>query len=408
MRQTRTLYITINDARPAGLAQLMNALALPDGAAQAAPEWISIPYGDVPYDRDGTRGIQRMNLAVAQELIRLCAEAASSDPRGAAGLPFYIGHPDYVLAGKEAQAAWLQNQPEAVGWIREFRATSNSLDLRVEWTEAGAKLVGSRAYKFFSPFFLSAKTGTENGKTIFEPRYIVSAGLTNTPNWPMPPMVNAALADGGGKGSGMNLLQRLIALLGDESITDDDGAVTAVVRLIEAAKKMKASVEARWAAEDAARLALPNAADPFVLVEGYLAHSDALLAQADAATRRSAELEAQLNAAREAHARDIVGAAVARGAVLQEHAETRVSDMVNAGEGFAARAKEVGALPPLMKTASDAPDVAARGRGAADRRAQIHEAVNAALPKFGGDYDKAFASVVHAMPGLFDEPKQAQ
>lgn len=393
-----------------GLAALVNAVAMPAGDA---PEWIAVPYCDAPYNLNVV-GVQRLNAAVAAQLVSLMERAMRMDARLAAGLPIYVGHPDYFdRDDKEQVNAWMQHQPPALGWIKELRAGEAALELRVEWTPDGERLVNSRTYKFFSPFFRSAPAGREtvNGivTQIYEPRLIQSAGLTNTPNWPMPPMVNAAILNGGETKEGsMNLLQRLIALLGDAAIKTEDDAVNAVSNIINAVKKITESVEARWKAEDAARQALPNAGDPLELIAGYIGN---LEQTADAAAQTAAlaeTLNARLAETRTEFARNIVGAAVARGAVLQEHAESRVQDMVNAGDAFAAKAAEIDALPKLMKTDSATGGIPARGREVADRRAKIYEMVNAAMPEFGGDYDRAFAHVRKTRPDLFGEEPAKQ
>ena len=56
----------------------------------------------------------------------------------------------------------------------------------------------------------------------------------------------------------MELLQRLIAILGLEGGATEDQLVMAFTKLVEAAKKIQEAVEAKWDAEDAARAALPN------------------------------------------------------------------------------------------------------------------------------------------------------
>lgn len=389
----------------ADLTTVLNAVVLPGGDA---PEWLRVPYGDVPYFDGKTWSMQRLNAAVAEKLVSLMQRAARLDKRLAAGQPFYVGHPDfYDSTDKHQINAWMQNQPPATGWIKEIRAGADALELRVEWTAEGESLVNSRTYKFFSPYFLCALVGKEkiNGveMEIYEPRLLKSAGLTNTPNWPMPPMVNAAITNGGVKEGSMNLLQRLIALIGDTGITTEDDAINAVSKIITAVRKLQQSIDARWEAEDAARRALPNAGDPLALIEGYIAKLETTAEAANASAAQVENLTAALNAARTSLATRCVHAAVARGAVLQEHAESRIADCVNAGDAFAARLCEIDALPKLMKTEPETDGIAQRANTVADRRAQIHELVSAAMPAFNNDYDRAFASVRKSRPDLFGE-----
>lgn len=417
-RSTRLISLPNADAPAAdGLTPTLNAVAMPAG--DVPPEWLSVPYADVPYNVNGVTGLQRLNRTIAERLVNSMGRAMRIDPRLASGLPFYDhGHPDFFdVANADELTKWLQNQPPAVGWIREFNAAPNALQVRVEWNDVGRDLIKRKHYKSWSPFFRSEKMAVEtvNGLSvqIYEPRLIQSAGLTNTPNWPMPPMVNAAILNGGETTEGsMNLLQRLIALLGDATVTDDDGMVSAMQKLIDACKSLKDSVDAKWKAEDAARMALPNAADPFALATGYVAHLEGslLAAQVNAAGLVTAQalaetLQGQLKTTRTEFATHLVAAAVSRGAVLQGHAESRIADMVNAGDAFMSKAAELGTLPKLMKTETETANVGSRSTDVADRRTRFHEMVNAAMQANSKlSYDAAFAAVAQKHPELIASP----
>lgn len=66
----------------------------------------------------------------------------------------------------------------AVGWIKGFEVVDGAIWGRVEWTEEGAALVASRAYRYLSPVFtFNYETG--------EIDRIICAGLTNSPNLEM-------------------------------------------------------------------------------------------------------------------------------------------------------------------------------------------------------------------------------
>ena len=358
----------------ADLAPMCNAVALGDGA----PEWISVPFADVPYDRDGVRGIQRLNASSAARFVAAMEAAMAADPRLTAGLPMYVGHPDYwPKNGTTDPAEWLRNMPPAYGWIRGFRVSANSLDMRVEWTDEGRALVDARKYKFFSPLFLGADAGTEKGTRIFEPRLMRSAGLVNTPNWPMPPLVNAASARGGPE-TPMTLTERIAALLG-VAITEEDALVNAAESALGQVQTLTQEVE---------------------LERGKV---QTLTEQVNAAMEKSNDWATRYEAARKAHAETLVNAAVARGAILQEHADSRIADLANAGDAFDTRAAEIAALPPLMKTAPTATDAAQRSADISERRAKIHEMVNAAMADQRLSYDDAFKRVRKNHPAIFGE-----
>lgn len=338
------------------LISTLNAAALPDSSS--VPEWIRLPYADVPYNRKGIVGTQKLDKPIALALIEWFKGELVSNPKLAAGLPFYVGHPDFFTTPEE-EMEWVRNQPPAIGWIKELRATEDALEMRVEWTDEGSKLVLSKTYKFFSPYLLNELVGSST----YIPRMMKSCGLSNTPNWPMPPMVNADTSTGGEQESGMTLLESLIALLGDTAITTDDQVVEKVKGLIAAAASSKQ--------------------------------------EAETATANAESAKAKEGATRKEFATHIVNAAVARGAILQDHATSRVEDMINAGD-FVSKVKEVNSLPALMKTASAVSDAAkSRVASVTSQRSQILSAVNAEMKKSGVSYDAAFSFVQSTQPGLF-------
>jgi hypothetical protein len=331
---------------------------IPDGAT--APEWVQIPFGHIDYNRDGITGKQVLDAECANGICAWFASERKGNPRCAAGLPFYVGHPDYCPT-PEQTAKWLREQPPAIGWVKELRPAVNSLDLRVEWTAEGRRLIESGTYKFFSPYFLAEKEGRDR----YPVRRIKSCGLTNTPNWPLAPMVNSDTQTDGAdekEKQVMTLLERLLALLKDESITTDDQVVERVQALINSADEEKKKEEVE--------------------------------------TVNAATAKAKEGATRKAFATHVVNAAVGRGAILQEHSASRVEDMVNAAD-ISAKAKEIDGLPPLMKTEASAADAAKRTASANTRREEIQSLVNAEMTKTGRSYDDCFAYVVKTKPELF-------
>ena len=334
-----------------------------------APDRLLVVYAEVAYDRDGIVGVQRLRREDAEFVAAAWRERLARDPRAAAGLPMYQGHPDYTAGDPEEELHLVQRQPPSYGWIKDVVPGELGLELPIEWTDEGRALVESRKYRFFSPFFRSAQLGLENGRMVYAPRILRSCGLTNTPNWPQAPMVNAANQSEGAetKEQTMTLLERIGKALGKPLATEDD-AVSAVDAVNAEAVRLKG---------------------------------------VDTVNAANAETIKRL---RTAYATAAVNAQVARGAVLRDHAAARVADLVNSGDSIAERVKELESLPPLMKTESTVNAEKARRSFSAyvERRQQIQDLVHAKMSSASLSYDAAFSAVRRERPELFETPNAGQ
>lgn len=67
----------------------------------------------------------------------------------------------------------------AQGWIKKLSALNGEIVADVEWTDHGAELLRSKAYRYISPAFLHRK---DNGRVM----RLLSVGLTNKPNFDLP------------------------------------------------------------------------------------------------------------------------------------------------------------------------------------------------------------------------------
>jgi phage I-like protein len=99
------------------------------------------------------------------------------------GLPLYVGHPDLANANELADR-------KAYGWILELDARDDGLYGRAKWSEAGVDLLRNAHFKFLSPFWEAREIGFENGRRVYKPVALISAGLTNQPNIPVRPLAN--------------------------------------------------------------------------------------------------------------------------------------------------------------------------------------------------------------------------
>ena len=128
--------------------------------AGAAPDWIQILPASPIATRD-SRG--PYTVRDVEALIRVSMEEAEGR------LPIDENH-SIDLAGPAGLAS------PAFGWIVEMQARDGAVWARVEWTEAGRRLVGDRAYRGVSPVFAVTKKGST------EVARLLRVSLTNTPN----------------------------------------------------------------------------------------------------------------------------------------------------------------------------------------------------------------------------------
>lgn len=136
------------------------AIAINAAGGVAPTEIVLLPAGAVP-GRDGRAWVNdRPDDVVA------AFKAYGAD------LPIDVEHAT-ELKGPKGEPA------PAHGWIKSLSSQDGAIRARVEWTEDGARLITSNAYRYISPAFGFQKT---SGRVT----HLVSAGLTNKPNLHIP------------------------------------------------------------------------------------------------------------------------------------------------------------------------------------------------------------------------------
>jgi hypothetical protein len=180
--------VSFRGCLPAEISGEAIASNLDDGRSDALPneftvlqeEWVQLsPYGDFPH----ARGLQRVDRAAAELMVTQFNSFRGRVGRLFGGVPFYVGHPDLPASSELVDR-------KAYGWIMEVEAREDGFYGRVKWSEAGLELLRNAHFKFLSPFWEAREIGQENGRRIYRPVALISAGLTNQPNIPVRPLAN--------------------------------------------------------------------------------------------------------------------------------------------------------------------------------------------------------------------------
>lgn len=399
----RDVILLANEAVPEEGTE--SVLGLANSFKILQDEWILIPYGDQAIQHNHRTVLQRLTLDVANAMVTRFDSFRGKATRKFSGLPFYVGHPDHPAFANE------HKDTKSYGWIMQLDARTEGLAFKVNWSEAGHTLLANAHYKFFSPNWQARIVGKENGTPVAEPVWLKSVGFTNDPNWPVFPLANEQKREG--EDDTMNLLQRIIAILGLDDISED-GVILAITKLFETAKKVTEASDARWDAESAARDALPNEIAPgdkvvqlFELLEGKiaaLANQSTELTTAQAAvaseTTKREEAETSFANARKAHATILIDQGIISGKLLQGDRDSRIEAMVGDFDG---QVTLLANAAPLMKVDSDVDALPPGGSRNASKRDQILSLVNEKKSATGLAHHDAYMSVKAENPALFAE-----
>lgn len=212
-----------------------HATALPAAMPRAgtAPDHIQLLPAGTFRGRDG-RGPYSLDDPAAVVL-------ATRGHFGAHGIPIDYNHQT------EHSAANGQPAP-AAGWICELEARPDGIFGRVEWTEAGARAVASREFRYISPVFYHDAQGRV---TLLE-----SAALTNLPNLDLKALSSAQADNRPTRGKETNMeFKKAVAQALGLSETAADADILAAARAAHAAQ---GAADAALAAQKAAQEAEPD------------------------------------------------------------------------------------------------------------------------------------------------------
>lgn len=312
--------------RPLGAAlandQMANAVLSGATFDVAAGGHLFVPYGEFPH----ARGVQRFDRAAAEELVTNFNKPWPRLKRLAnIGTPIYIGHPD--VPGQQH----LYPDSKAYGWIESMQAEATGLRIVPKWSAPGARMISNAHYRYHSVYW----DAVPDGKGGFRPCYLISVGLTNAPNIPVPALANDAGPTT--EHPPMKLSPELLKLLGLEETADE----AAVIQAVTALKSKVTAVE-----------------NEVTQLKAGKTETDAAKAQAETAKAGAEEAKKALeNAIAEVRKQRVVIAldrAVAEGRVLpcdREAESVRLVSLAN-DTALTTELDKLAALPVKVKTKS--------------------------------------------------------
>jgi hypothetical protein len=180
------------------------------------------PFGDFGNSNGGKKVIQRFTHEDGQTIANAFNKGMGKTKGQPLGMPFYIGHPDHPafkgqpghtdVAAKgrgvkmevryDANCAACNAFANAAGDKEAEPCAEHGLFVGVEWNKDGLEIVNSKQFHGHSVNWGCVPDGVENGRSVFRPVKVKSAGFTNEPNIPVKP---ASLANAESAPDGMAL-----------------------------------------------------------------------------------------------------------------------------------------------------------------------------------------------------------
>lgn len=144
--------------------------------------WVKLTsYGLFPHPR----GVQEISIYSAHQVVRAFKCLASSLARVIRPTPVYIGHPD----DDDFKNKPGHTDATVYGFVDDVKDDDQGLWAKIEWTPEGKDLVQKKIYRYLSPRWTMRSIHTD----VFEPKQLLSLGLTNRPNLPGQTIANASL-----------------------------------------------------------------------------------------------------------------------------------------------------------------------------------------------------------------------
>jgi hypothetical protein len=366
------------------------------------PDSMFVPFGEYPH----RLGMQKFGEAEAKAMVAAWNSLGGKIRRWFDECPVYIGHPD--VPGQEA----LYPDKSAYGWVSGISVEPDGAKFAIQWNPEGKALVENSRYRFYSPYW-----DCDQRPTGLHPVRVISFGLTNRSNIPVPPLANAAPTDPETTPTTheetMKMSPQLLALLGLGETADEATVIQAITAMKEKATSLENEITNLKSAQTGAEQAKQTAEQEKAKAEEAQVKMENAVSAANAAAV----------AARSARVESVMDRLVGEGRVLMADrpAEvTRILALANEAEVTT----ELGKLQqrqPQMKTTTTIGNPAAQRAAALSPQAQAQEARRLALENavageiqrldtlFGkkpSNYDMAYNNLRVTKPELFGSPGQ--
>ncbi|WP_157211133.1 phage protease [Verrucomicrobium spinosum] len=349
----------------ANAAVANSVLAGPFEVLQA--ESMFVPYGKYPH----RLGMQIFDRAEAEAMARAWNSVIGRARRWFEDCPVYIGHPD--VPGLEAEYP----DKSAYGWIQNITAENDGARFQVKWGPEGAALVANAKYRFYSPHW-----NCEQRNDGLHPASVISFGLTNRSNIPVPPLANSAPTNPDPPTEDpMKPSPQLLALLGLTETADEAAVIQAITSMKEKCTSMENEVKNLKSAQTGAEQAKMDAEAAKTQAENAVK-----TANAAAAAARSSRVEMAMDSL----------VATGRVVIADRPAETtRLLALANEADVTTELGK-LHARTPLVKTTSSIGNPAGHQAAAKSPQLQAQDAQRVAL-------ENAVATERQRLDGLFGQ-----
>lgn len=289
-----------------------------------------IPFGEYPHKL----GKQIFDRAAANAILASHNSPLERIKRwaGAKSYPVYIGHPD--MPGTK------DTDKRAYGWIETIAVENEGMRLTPKWSEPGQQLVANAHFKFYSPYWFTKK----EGKGI-KPVAMISMGLTNNPNIPVPALANEVEDEPSDELAGIRSALGLEDGAANDAVLAEITRLSGLQALLDAAN---ATVTTVTGERDAARGELATANEALTL-----AGSERDTARGDLAAANEA-----IDALREYAVDEALANAVSAGRMTPAEKDSKRGELMAAAANELGTALgEIGKLPVKFKTVSTTGDL---------------------------------------------------